>query len=433
MPRQHYPLGLICHFCQLVLVARTPLQAATRVLTLFFPAAAQAGEIPHPTTGRWWLLRLGHYKLHCRKPPVDDRVWLVDHFVQIGQERCLAVAAVRLANLPRVGECLELQDLEPLALLPVTASNGPIVHQQLEALAGEVGVPRAILGDQGGDLVDGVKRFCRQHPTTARLADMPHKAACLLKHRLEKDGRWESFCTQVGQTKFQTGQTELAFLVPPKQRRKARYMNLQPLLTWARRTLQIVDQLPPQVLEHCRPERLEEKFGWLIAYRDDLSRWLRWEALAATAVDLVRREGYSASTAARLPAQLAPWVVNEADARLREELVEFVCGQSAAAAAGERLPGSTEVLESSFGKLKGLEGDHHSAGFTGMLLAWAALCGHTTADVIRQALTATPVKLVQRWIAQHLGPTLSSKRRAAHHAVDAPRQKNQKNPKLTPG
>lgn len=433
MPRQHYPLGLITHFCQLVLVARAPLQAATRVLELFFPQEAHAGEVPHPTTGRWWLLRLGYYKLHCHKTPADDRVWLVDHFVQIGKERCLAVAAVRLANLPPAGACLELKDLEPLAMLPVAASNGEIVHRQLESLAAEVGVPRGILGDQGGDLVNGVKRFCVQHPATARLSDMPHKAACLMKHRLEKDCRWVSFCTQVGQTKFQTGQTELAFLVPPKQRSKARYMNLPPLLKWARRSLQVVDQRPPQVLEHCSTERLTEKFGWLREYRDDVSRWSRWETLAEVAVDLVRREGYSASTAARLPAQLSPLVVSEADAMLRDELVQFVCGQSKAAAAGERLPGSTEVLESSFGKLKGLEGDHHSAGFTGMLLAWAALCGDTTAEVIRQALTATPVKLVQQWITKHLGTTLQSKRRAAHHAVDAARKKNQKNPILTQG
>jgi hypothetical protein len=433
VPRQHYPLGLITHFCQLVLVARTSMQAATRVLGLFFPADAQDGEIPNPTTGRWWLLRLGYYKLHCRKTLADDRVWLADHFVQIGKERCLAVAAVRLAHLPPVGQCLELKDLEPLAMLPVEASNGEIVHSQLEHLAAEVGVPRGILSDQGSDLVDGVKRFCVQHPTTARLSDMPHKAACLMKQRLEKDCRWAPFCTQVGQTKFQTGQTELAFLVPPKQRSKARYMNLPRLLTWARRTLQVVDQRPPQVLEHCSIERIEEKFGWVREYRDDVSRWSQLQTVAEAAVDLVRREGYSVSTAAQLPAQLSPLVVSEADAKLRDELVEFVSGQSQAAALGERLPGSTEVLESSFGKLKGLEGDHPSAGFTGMLLVWAALCGETTAEVIRKALTATPIKLVQQWITKHLGTTLQSKRRAANHAVDAARKKNQKTPKLTQG
>lgn len=416
-----------------MLVARTPLQAATRVLELFFPGEARDGEVPHPTTGRWWLLRLGYYKLHCPKTPANDRVWLVDHIVQLGKERCLAVACVRLANLPPPGDCLELKDLEPLAILPVEASTGKIVYGQLEDLAAEVGVPQGILSDQGGDLVDGVKRFCVNHPGTARLSDMPHKAACLVKKRLEKDCRWAPFCTQVGQTKFQTGQTELAFLVPPKQRSKARYMNLKPLLKWSRRTLQVVDQRPPQVLAHCSAKRIEEKFGWLREYRDDLARWSRFEALAEAAVDLVRREGYSADTTARLPARLSPLVLSDADAMLRDELVEFVRGQSKAAAPGQRLPGSTEVLESSFGKLKGLEGDHQSAGFTGMLLAWAALCGDTTAEVIRQALTATPVKLVKQWITKHLGSTLQSKRRAAYHAVDPARNKNQKNPKLTQG
>ena len=414
-------------------MARTPLQAATRVLELFCPRKAQEGEIPHPTTGRWWLLRLGYYKLHCPKASAGDRIWLIDHIVQLGKQRCLAVASVRLANLPARGECLELKDLEPLAILPVEASTGKIVHGQLEDLAAKVGVPQGILSDEGGDLVDGIKRFCVAYPGTAQLSDMPHKAACLVKRRLEKDDRWASFSTQVGQTKFQTGQTELAFLVPPKQRSKARYMNLQPLMKWSCRILKIVDQHPARVLAHCSAERLEEKFGWVREYREDIARWSRFKTLAAAAVDVVRRDGYSADTAARLTARLLPLVSSDEDGKLRDELVEFVREQSQAAAPGVRLPGSTEVLESSFGKLKALEGDHQSMSFSGMLLAWAALCGPTTEDVIQKALHATPVKLVQQWITKHLGSTVQSKRRAAHQAVDPPRKKNEKTPILTQG
>src|SRR5437867_9830459 len=45
------------------------------------------------------------------------------------------------------------------------------------------------------------------------------------------------------------------------------------------------------------------------------------------------------------------------------------------AKAGETLVGSTEVLESSFGKLKRLQGDASAAGFTGLVLALGALTG----------------------------------------------------------
>ena len=105
--------------------------------------------------------------------------------------------------------------MRTVALLPVEASTQEIVHQQLETVASETGIiPKAILSDEGSDLSGGVDRFCMAHPETIRHRDMPHICARLLKKRLEKDERWNAFIKQTTQTKFQTAQTELAFLVP---------------------------------------------------------------------------------------------------------------------------------------------------------------------------------------------------------------------------
>jgi len=50
--------------------------------------------------------------------------------------------------------------------------------------------------------------------------------------RFKDDERWCGFIKQATQTKFETLQTELAFLVPPTLKSMARYMNLQSLLGW---------------------------------------------------------------------------------------------------------------------------------------------------------------------------------------------------------
>jgi hypothetical protein len=81
------------------------------------------------------------------------------------------------------------------------------------------------------------------------------------------------------------------------------------------------------------------------------------------------------------------------------------------------MPGSTEILESSFGKLKEIEGDQSRSGFTSLILVWAALFGTTTSEVIRQALTEVPVKLVKAWGRTNLGPTIQSKRTKLAHAL----------------
>ena len=127
---------------------------------------------------------------------------------------------------------LHLSQMEPIELEPVTVSDKEVVYRQLEANVAKTGVPRAIIDDHGGDLAGGVELFCQAHPETIEIYDISHKAACLLKARLEHDEQWKAFAAKAGQTKCSIQQTEWAFLVPPSQRLKARYMNLRPLITW---------------------------------------------------------------------------------------------------------------------------------------------------------------------------------------------------------
>ena len=102
---------------------------------------------------------------------------------------------------------------------------------------------------------------------------------------------------------------------------------------------------------------------------------------------------------------------------LKHELLEIVTAESQKVQGGARMPGSTEILESSFGKLKELEGSQSQSGFTSLILIWAALFGATTSEVIRQALTEVPVKLVSAWVRISLGQTLQSKRASLTHAL----------------
>jgi hypothetical protein len=406
--------SLVCRF---VIQAGTSIAGASAVLAVLWPELELQGEIPHPTTGRTWLLRAGLHKLERPKAVADDWVWLADHVIQIGTQRCLMIVGVRLSELPPPGECLELKHLEPIAILPVNESNQHIVHKQLEQKAAALGAPAAILTDEGSDLTGGVRRFCQAHPKTTQYQDIVHYGARLLKRRMEKDARWKDFCTRAGQTKCQTGQTELAFLTPPTQRSKARFMNLGPLLAWSEKTLAVLDRQPAAVLQHCTAARLEEKFGWLREFRSDLQTWTEYEAISQTTFDVVRREGYGRGASGLVAEQTRALVRSEEGEILQSELIAQVVEQSSRVPAGRRVPGSTEVLESSFGSLKSLAGDQQKGGFTQLVLSYAALLGETTTELIETALEQTPWKRVQRWCDTHLGLTLQSKRVTAHRAV----------------
>jgi hypothetical protein len=410
-----FGLASIVWFVRLVR-ANVSLRSASRVLKLLFGAGGLADDAPDWTTGRLWLQRLGHAKLTQTLEPGDDWVWLLDHSVQIGQEKCLVILGIRLRDLPPAGESLRHEQMELVELLPRISWTKQDVAAALEAATARTGVPRAIVDDHGADLTGGVALFREQHPQTSEIYDAKHKAACVLKRRLEHDPRWAALQTQVGRTRCAIQQTELAFLVPPGTRLKSRFMNLEPLLRWATHILSILATPPDVVCQHSTPQRLAEKLGWLAEYQDAIREWASWQAIIDVVVKFVNGHGHDADAAGKLRSQLPENPAFASTRELSEELLAFVSQESAKAKAGERLPGSTEVLESCFGRFKVLEKDQSRGGFTSLLLSFGALLTQTTAETIRSALEHSRTQDVWTWCREKLGTTVFAKRKLAFQA-----------------
>jgi len=96
------------------------------------------------------------------------------------------------------------------------------------------------------------------------------------------------------------------------------------------------------------------------------------------------------------------------------ELVEFVRSQESHARQGERFPGSTEILESCFGKFKSLEKQQSRGGFTQLLLGFGALLADLKTATVRKALEASRTIDVRNWAAHTLGITLFAQRKLAY-------------------
>jgi hypothetical protein len=377
--------------------------------------------VPHYTTVRFWLLRLAYHKLHRPKEHADDWVWIIDHSNQIGQEKCLVILGVRLSQLPPPGPeyPLRLSRMEPIELEPVTLSDKEVVFRQLEANVAKTGVPRVIIDDHGGDLAGGVELFCRAHPGAIEVYDISHKAACLLKARLEHDEQWKAFAAKAGQTKCAIQQTEWAFLIPPSQRPKARYMNLGPLIAWGVATLAILDSPGPEVLKHGTRERLEEKLGWLREFREPLACWSEMKQTIDTVLDFARTQGLYRRAAKDLRERFRGLPLSDTAAKLRDDFIQFVGDQAKRLKRRERVPFTSEVIESAFGKYKTVERDQSKGGFTGLLLALAACVAERTQEVVQDALEKTKTIDVLSWIKTKLGQTVRSKRCTAYRAAKA--------------
>ncbi len=407
-----YAVGAQCLFLRLVLEG-VSLRCVPRVLAIVSAALGMSLPIPHWTTGRLWLLRLGHALLTMELAESDDWAWLVDHSVQIGQEKCLVILGIRLRDLPERGECLQHTDLHLVALVPRKSWTRQEVDEALEAASQRTGVPRVIVDDQGVDIAGGVSFFQERHPETVEINDAKHKAACLLKSRLEKNPRWQELQQQIGQTRCAIQQTEMSFLVPPAPKPKARFMNLAPTLQWAENVLGVLRQPPAVVSEQVSPERLKEKLGWLREFEAEVAEWAEWQQVVNVAVEFVNRQGIYRGVAKQLRTELRPHREYPSSVCLARELLAFVAKQSRRARPGERFPGSTEVLESCFGRFKHLEKQQSRGGFTSLVLGFGALLAETLPQAIARAMRQSPTKAVIEWCADNLGTTLFGRRRKA--------------------
>ena len=384
------------------------LAAVLRMVSRWLPGGAAT---PCANTARMWLLRRGLYELVRPRRKADDWVWILDHTVQLGPHKALAIVGVRLGRWKR--RPLRHDDVTVLDITPMLHSTGEAVESRLAATAEKTGVPRAIVCDGGTDLRRGIANFQKTRPGIACLYDVKHKMALLLQRELEKDARWAKFIGQVNQTRSRLTLTNLACLIPPNLKAKARYMNLEPLTRWGRSALAFLDEardIPGQAVDRSA---VEEKLGWLRDYREALYHWSVLLAIAETVERYVRREGYHATAAESLRGRLAGLVIDASAQKMTEDALRFVAEQSSQSRRGERLIGSSEVLESLFGKYKHLQGIHRQGGMTPQLLALGAAVGRQTVGAVRRAFATIRTRDVVQWCRQHLGLSLQAQRKYA--------------------
>jgi hypothetical protein len=389
-----WPVPYMALAMRLVTKAKLSLRSIPQVLAAvfsFLTGRTADAAVMTWTTVRCWLMRLGLYALRRPLEKADDWAILTDHTAQIGAMKGFAIVGVRLSQLPYPERCLRHEDVQLIGLTPMVHSNAATVEKALEEAAVRTGVPRLIVSDQGGDIRAGIEQYCRNHPRTVATCDTAHKGANLLRRLLEADERWTGFVTQLGLTKAKLQQTPLAWCVGPRLRPKARFMNLAAPLRWARWCLRVLDQLKPAdkdlsdrqraLLATIDREQLEAKLGWLREYRQAIEEWSEWHEVIQVAVRQVRRQGIDRDSVAELRPKFDAMNLSLSGREAAEIMITFITDQAwLARLGGERLIGSTEILESLFGELKTLERQQSESGLTGLMLAFGAMMSEWTLE-----------------------------------------------------
>lgn len=433
-PLPHHEFGPKMISLCVNLARRIGLRATPEVLELMFDWWGVAAKRPAWTTVRTWVLRVGVAAVERPIEEADDWIWMADHSNQIGPEKALSIIGLRASQMPPPGQALKHEDVRVLELRPGTNWKREDMAAAYEQLAQRCGAPLAVLVDGAVELREGAETLQHSRENMVILRDFKHYAANLLKKIVGADERFCEFQTRLGRTRAAIQQTELAHFTPPSPKPKARFMNLAPTLRWAQMMSWQLSHPDSQARREITTERLNEKLGWLREFREDIDRWNACQEVICAASTFINEQGLFRGAARQLRDHLrtlrndkgdasheaAPDVKGSAASRqVTARLLRFVRQSESELrrlplAEGQRLPLSTEILESSFGLFKQLEGQHSKGGFTSLLAAYGCLLHATTPESIRRDFALVSVKDVHAWVSQKLGPTLTSKRQTAY-------------------
>ena len=412
--RHKYSSTLVSLCLSLYIIAGCSFRGVSRVLgCLKSEYGVIKGAIPSKSSIENWVQKLGYYQYNHYGTDLyaGDYGLIADECMVIGQERLMVVLGI---NAEKTGcEATVMREVRLLAIAVKKSWKAEDVQDLLEQVQTKIG-KRAlyIICDGGNNLTKGAQLF-----GLTRICDVGHEIAKCVEHTYKDDEVFKAFQKDMAGLKFREVMKETAYLLPPKQRTIARFMNLSAGVTWAKQLLQAMPKLTP--IE-------QQTFACLVAYKSLIEELSEVFEMVNTILKLLKNEGISFENidkcieickkqAMKIPQRIAEKTADK-NKENRERRLEKLTQKVSQYVSKERIKipdaltiwhASSDVIESLFGKYKSCKADNPLYGVTPLVLS---LCVHTHWDDdkevrkqdIQNALQSVSMATLSAWKSKHL-------------------------------
>lgn len=339
-------------------------------------------------------------------PKTSSQGWffIIDSSIQMGLQKCVLVLGVKPQNL-KDNFCPTFEHIEPLALKPLYSTRGEIIKTVLDEASEKIGgQPISIISDAGADLGRGIRLFLEGKTNVIHSLDISHRINLCLKKELKKDENWKLFQTKAGKCVQYLKLSTIAHLCPPRQRLQERMHNSFPIIEWG---LQLINYLQNKAQELSK--ELKDKISWIVEYEDSLKIYQSLMRLSKTALKYAHEKGYYRGIEEDFMKE-SEEVMSIRCIEFREKIKMILQEEGRKIPDGQNYLGSSEIIESVFGRFKRMEGHHASSGLTSMILGMPALMGEIDEKEIERAMSVSTID-VKKWLQDNMGPSFLSLRR----------------------
>ena len=259
------------------------------------------------------------------------------------------------------------------------------------------------------------------------IRDPKHFLANRLEALLTKDPEYQAFAQKLGWARSALQQTELAHFIPPGIKPKSRFMNLAPTLKWATTMLWHLEHSESQSRKGIADSRMEEKMGWLRGFAASIQTWQECQQVISVSLTFLNQQGIFQGATERLQTLLAAIPASPSSRKFVAEIVGFTREHENKLRPQERLPMSTEIIESSFSRYKHFEKQHSKNGFSSLLLTFPTLLKKTTPKEVKASFARVRIADVKTWTQTYMPNSLASKRQLVFREPSTTNKRKTKN------
>lgn len=312
-------------------------------------------EAPVHTTIRTWLAKAGLDKLtHPCKDMERAYAIIMDASISVGDQQLLVALKV---PADYAGHAPTHSDTEVVGMKVGKSWTADKVKEFVNDVVSTQGyAPNYAISDNGANLKKAMELLDFRHHR-----DIGHTFATFVRKVYEKDPEYMNFSSLIGKTKH-LALSDMAYLMPCKQRSIARFMNLYPVIDWSKSVLDNYHRLSDKERYHFsfipRNASLIEELDENLSCIESIMTICKNEgfsiATVARSKDLIKRSMMPGGARSRQLAQLLlQYLDKEADLLSEEHSIHYI---------------SSDIIESLFGALKECMPTCQIVGFTESVL-----------------------------------------------------------------
>jgi hypothetical protein len=157
----------------------------------------------------------------------------------------------------------------------------------------------------------------------------------------------------------------------------------------------------------------QEKLGWLTSYKDAIASYAEMMELVQKVQQQVKQQGLSKTSSMDFENSIKDNVLTAPAHSLKEQIIGYLTNEGRKIPDGEILLGTSDVIESIFGKYKQYTANNPLKEVGKMILTIPLCVTKITSQLVKDAMEFVSAIDVKKWADQVFGPSALSKRRTA--------------------